>query len=135
MPKSCGQCHSLNTIRTTGLNRTHPVRRLYHEDSDIFAKNKQIILKYLESGWPHGYLRKNSRKLGKNHKLSPDFEVLFVFLLSGWLPKISFSDSRIHKIGGEMKEKCSSWNSWWFHEIHLAYIFEKIFHRIGHSIF
>ena len=130
MPKSCGQCHSLNTIRTTGLNRTHPVRRF-----QIFL-SKQIILKYLESGWPHGNLRKNSRKLGKNHKLSPDFEVLFVFLLSGWLPKISFSDSRIHKI------MAARWKKNVRHEIHddfmkfISHIYsKKIFHRIGHSIF
>lgn len=55
--------------------------------------------------------------LGKNHKLSPDFQVLFVFLLSGWLPKIFFQILEFIIHGGEMKEKWIrhddvSWNSY-----------------------
>ena len=71
MPKSCGQCHSLNTIRIHRLDSGPGIPNF------IPRKIYRVVTqgKILES-------------LGKNHKLSPDFEVLFVFLLSGWLPKI-----------------------------------------------
>ena len=131
-------------MRSMSFSKYHTDHRSKSDSPPVYSIMKfQIflintnILKYLESGWPHGNLRKNSRKLGKNHKLSPDFEVLFVFLLSGWLPKIFFFQTLEF-----MKSLAARWKKNVRHEIHddfmkfISHIYsKKIFHRIGHSIF